>query len=59
MELIAVQSERAAPQAALTAALETLGIPYGTFEKISPEKSYLVFGSFSVAEAFINKTGLK
>jgi dihydrofolate synthase / folylpolyglutamate synthase len=59
VELIRVESERAAPQAALKAALEALRIPYGAFEGIDAGKEYLVFGSFSVAEAFIKKTGLR
>jgi len=59
VELIEVASERAAARGSLSAALESLQIPYGSFEKLDPEKSYLVFGSFSVAEAFIKKTGLK
>ena len=59
VELIDVKSERAASQDALKAALEALQIPYRKFEGIDAEKTYLVFGSFSVAEAFIAQTGLK
>lgn len=59
VELIAVESERAAPHEALKAVLERLGIPYGPFERLDAAKHYLVFGSFSVAEAFIKKTGIK
>jgi len=59
VELIAVNNERAAPQEALRAALDALKIPYGTFREIDARHDYLVFGSFSVAEAFIRQTGLK
>jgi dihydrofolate synthase/folylpolyglutamate synthase len=59
VELIDVNSERAASQEALKAALKTLEIPYRRFEGIDADKTYLVFGSFSVAEAFIGQTGLK
>ncbi|UFS63036.1 bifunctional folylpolyglutamate synthase/dihydrofolate synthase [Sulfurimonas sp. HSL-3221] len=59
VELIEVQSERAAARDALVGALEALQIPYGTFEGVQAQKMYLVFGSFSVAEAFIKMTGLK
>jgi len=59
VELIPVGSERAAPQAALKRALEKLQIPYGGFTGIAADKTYLVFGSFSVAEAFITQTGLR
>lgn len=53
VELITVTSERAAPQAKLKAALESLQIPYSLFKQTLPEREYLVFGSFSVAEAFL------
>lgn len=59
VELIAVDNVRAAPQAALQDALDTLKIPYRHFTGITPGKTYLVFGSFSVAEAFITQTGLR
>jgi len=58
VELIDVQSERAVSRAALREALERLAIPYGEFEGLQAQKLYLVFGSFSVAEAFIKKMGL-
>jgi dihydrofolate synthase/folylpolyglutamate synthase len=53
VELIDVKSERAASRDAVKAALDALQIPYRTFEGIDAQKTYLVFGSFSVAEAFI------
>jgi len=59
VELIEVASERVAAREALASALDALQIPYGAFAGVDPQKNYLVFGSFSVAEAFIKKTGLK
>lgn len=59
VELIAVQNERLASQALLQDALERLQIPYGEFRGIDPSQEYLVFGSFSVAEAFLKMTGIQ
>lgn len=53
VQLIPLEHERAVAPEALTRALETLRIPYGPFEKIDDGHHYLVFGSFSVAEAFL------
>lgn len=54
VELIHVDSERAASRGALEQTLQTLQIPYKPFDGIDAHKQYLVFGSFSVAEAFID-----
>lgn len=59
VELIEVQHERAVSQTALHEALTSLGIPYTWFTDVQPDKAYLVFGSFSVAEAFLQHTGIK
>lgn len=59
VELIEVHSERAATRQSLIAVLDELQIPWGRFERIEPEREYLVFGSFSVAEAFLKRTGLQ
>lgn len=53
VEIIAVDEARIAPREDLEAALRELEIPFGSFESIDEHKMYLVFGSFSVAEAFI------
>ncbi len=58
VELIALEHERAAAPGELVSALRRLDIPFGTFGGIDEKKEYLVFGSFSVAEAFIERTGL-
>jgi dihydrofolate synthase/folylpolyglutamate synthase len=59
VELIEVTSERLASRRVLEEALNALKIPHGTFRGIAPEQEYLVFGSFSVAEAFLQRTGIK
>jgi dihydrofolate synthase/folylpolyglutamate synthase len=59
VELIEVTSERLASRRVLEEALNALKIPYGTFRGIAPEQEYLVFGSFSVAEAFLQQTGIR
>ncbi len=57
VELIALQNERQAPQEALREALVSLQIPFGDFKGLENGRQYLVFGSFSVAEAFLKQTG--
>lgn len=59
VELIAVKHERLASLVLLQDALERLRIPYGEFRGIDPSQEYLVFGSFSVAEAFLKMTGIQ
>lgn len=53
VEIIEVDEARIVEQELLESALQNLGIRYCTFQKIREDKKYLVFGSFSVAEAFI------
>lgn len=53
VEIIEVDEVRIVEQELLESALHNLGIRYCTFQKIREDKKYLVFGSFSVAEAFI------
>lgn len=55
VRLIPVHSERIAAQEAMKEALDSLQIPYGAYEGIDPTRRYLVFGSFSVAEAFLKQ----
>jgi dihydrofolate synthase/folylpolyglutamate synthase len=53
VEIIDVDDARAEERSILEKTLASLGIPYCAFRGITKEKSYLVFGSFSVAEAFL------
>lgn len=55
VEIIEVNEERIVERRLLEAALDDLGIVYGAFESIREDKEYLVFGSFSVAEAFLKR----
>lgn len=51
--IIKVDDERIEKKEHLVDVLESLEIPYGDFEKLQTDKNYLIFGSFSVAEAFL------
>jgi dihydrofolate synthase/folylpolyglutamate synthase len=53
VEIIEVDEVRIVEAALLELTLRDLNLLYGYFEKIDENKEYLVFGSFSVAEAFI------
>jgi len=53
VELIDVYNARIEESAYLQKVLDELGIKYRKFETIKPEKEYVVFGSFSVVEAFL------
>ncbi|MDP3588120.1 MAG: bifunctional folylpolyglutamate synthase/dihydrofolate synthase [Sulfuricurvum sp.] len=55
VEIIKVDEARIVEQELLESALHNLGIRYCTFQKIREDKKYLVFGSFSVAEAFLKR----
>ncbi|MFA6188918.1 MAG: bifunctional folylpolyglutamate synthase/dihydrofolate synthase [Sulfuricurvum sp.] len=55
VEIIAVDEERIVSQTLLETTLDEIGLQYGSFDSIDPEKEYLVFGSFSVAEAFLKR----
>ncbi len=55
VEIIDVQEGRIADRSDLEGALTELAIPYGPFVAVQEEKEYLVFGSFSVAEAFLSR----
>lgn len=52
VEIIPIDNERIAPTEDLIAAIVKNGLEYKTFEGIKEDENYLVFGSFSVAEAF-------
>ncbi len=55
VDIIFVEEERIVSSTLLEEALGELGLVYGSFESIDPKKEYLVFGSFSVAEAFLKR----
>lgn len=52
VEIIPVEDERMASHEDLLSAIMKNGLEYKEFEKIEEDENYLVFGSFSVAEAF-------
>ena len=52
VEIISVEGDRVASRDDLVAAIIENGLEYKTFEGIEEDENYLVFGSFSVAEAF-------
>jgi len=53
VELIAVDDVRIEQEAHLREVITAQGLDVGTFSAIEADKNYLVFGSFSVAEAFL------
>jgi len=53
VEIIEVDEERAESIEVISSTLEKLDIKYKKFSIINPDKKYLVFGSFSVAKAFL------
>lgn len=55
VEIISVEEGRIVPRELLEDVLGELGLNYGSFEVINPDKEYLIFGSFSVAEAFLKR----
>ncbi|MFA5215331.1 folylpolyglutamate synthase/dihydrofolate synthase family protein [Sulfuricurvum sp.] len=59
VELIDVDENRIVQRPLLEAVLEDLGMVHGAFESVREDKEYLVFGSFSVAEAFLKRMNLQ
>ena len=55
LEIITINDERAESKERLKRTLNDLEIKYNTFKDIIPDTKYLVFGSFSVVEAFMKK----
>ena len=55
VELIDVADERIEETARLTEVMQELDIKYKHFKGVEKEKDYLVFGSFSVVEAFLKE----
>ncbi len=53
VEIIPVDNIRTESRTALESALKELHLPSGQFKAVEKGKKYLVFGSFSVAEAFL------
>ncbi len=54
IEIIKINDERAEKQEVLQEIIQDLGIVYKIFNKLDKNKRYLVFGSFSVVESFLN-----
>jgi len=55
VEIIEVNEARIVERVFLESALRELGIAYSMFEVLDETREYLVFGSFSVAEAFLKR----
>lgn len=56
VEIIKIDSQRAATLDEIEKALMTVGLEYSTFKnKIEKDENYLVFGSFYVVEAFLKQ----
>ncbi len=53
VEILAVDDERMVAHASLEATLRKLHIAYKDFRAVDAKKTYLVFGSFKVVEAFV------
>ncbi len=53
VQVIEIDSPRAAKKSDVYAAAKALGLPISSFVAIQNDKEYLVFGSFSVVEAFL------
>ncbi|WP_321779016.1 bifunctional folylpolyglutamate synthase/dihydrofolate synthase [Sulfurimonas sp.] len=54
VQIIAINEQRVASNEQLKKTLKDLEIQYCSFEEITQDEKYLVFGSFSVVEAFMN-----
>ena len=55
VEIIDIDDERIESKEQLQRSLNELGIEYDTFNRLDEESEYLVFGSFSVVEAFLGR----
>jgi len=55
VEIIEIDNQRAESLNLIQDALKDLGIEYSAFEEIDDSEKYLVFGSFSVVEAFLKE----
>ena len=60
IEIILIESQRAATREAIEAAAKATGLPYRYFDgTIHDDEHYLVFGSFYVVEEFLRKLGVR
>jgi len=57
IEIIPILNERIEKKENLIKVIEKLDIPYKVFKEIDESKEYLVFGSFTVVEAFLKHYG--
>ncbi len=57
VEILPIYGQRVASKEALTAAIESVGLPWGEFHGIQKKSDYLVFGSFAVVERFLTLYG--
>jgi dihydrofolate synthase/folylpolyglutamate synthase len=57
IEILPILNERIEKKEYLIKVIEKLGIPYKDFEELDSAHEYLVFGSFSVVEAFLKQYG--
>ena len=55
VEIIEINDERIESKELIQSTLESLDIKYKTFKEVEPFNKYLVFGSFSVVEAFLRE----
>jgi len=55
IEIIAIEDKRIEATEILKATIENIDMKYKLFKEINPSKNYLVFGSFSVVEAFLRE----
>ncbi len=55
VEIIAIEDKRIESTEILKTTIENLNMKYKLFKEINPSSNYLVFGSFSVAEAFLRE----
>jgi dihydrofolate synthase / folylpolyglutamate synthase len=61
VEIMPINDKRVESEERLKRTLNELEIEYSTFKSVTPNMKYLVFGSFSVVEAFMkrqNKSGI-
>ncbi|MBL0687105.1 MAG: bifunctional folylpolyglutamate synthase/dihydrofolate synthase [Sulfurospirillum sp.] len=55
VQIFDIENKRKVLKKVLENTLSSLNIPYSTFKKITKDEEYLVFGSFSVVENYINE----
>ena len=57
IEYLPILNERVLQKEALSAVIKKLKLSFLDFEKINEDETYLVFGSFSLIEEFLNRHG--